>query len=244
MGHALGKVAEIIAAHWASTTFDEIQALLQGGGCDFREAIARQLTPIFATSDDDSHRAQRALWEKYYREHFGMTVDLSQIRVPAKPTVGKWRLLAIAGGLTMNHAAECYHTVIRAHDARWTLWQYAPDFDAVVTRNERTSAVSYFVWVRDGVEPDAEYLGKAAHDADPELLIGETLLERLVHGAIHLVETKKHLDEKGWTQCTGSRPADGSVPCVYADSGRREVRVGWCGVRDADPRGGLRQVVS
>ncbi len=244
MGCALGKVAEMIATHHASATFDEVQALLASGGRDLRESISRQLAPIFVIQGDDPYRAQRALWEKYFREHFGMEVDLSPVRIPAKPANGKWRLIMIPKGLTMNHAAAAYKKVLVAHDARWNLWKYTEDLDATVTKNARTSDESYAIWVRDESEPDKEYLGQTTEGADPDSLIGVTLLERLVHGIVHFIETKKHLDEIGVTLCTGSRYADGRVPDVCWRAGFRRVSVSWDGVRSADPGRGLRQAVT
>lgn len=243
MGLTQGKVAEIIVTHYASATFDEMQALLLGGGVDLRESITRQLAPIF-TTPDDPYRAQRALWEKYFREHYGITADLSQVRIPAKPTEGKWRLSMIAQGLTMNHAAACYKKIMRAHNPEWNLWLYQSDLDATVTDNIRTSAESYAIWVRDEAEPDKQYLGKSTEDADPDKTIGVTLLERLVHGVIHFLETKKHLDEKGVTLCTGSRCSGGSVPDVRWCPDDRGVYVYWFSVGCTYPRGGLRSAVS
>lgn len=241
MGCALGKVAEMIAIHHASATFDEVQALLASGGRDLRDSISRQLAPIFVIQEDDPHRAQRALWEKYFREHFSMEVDLSEVRIPTKPTNGKWRLIMIPKGLTMNHAVVCYKAIICAHNKDWNLWQYQSDLDASVTKNARTPLESYAIWVRDEPEPDKDYLGKSALAIDSDSLLGVTLLERLVHGIVHFVETKKHLDEKGWTICTGSRSSDGGVPYVgwYPDD--REVFVNWCNASNANPRNGLRQ---
>ncbi len=243
MGQTQGTVAEIVATYYASTTFDELQALLAGGAYNFRKSIARQLSPIFST-EDDPHRAQRALWEKYFREYFDMRVDLSQVRVPAKPEGGKWRLIAVAKGQTMNHAVAMYKKVLLANDSQWNLWKYVDDLDVVVMKNVRTSAESYFIWARDEPEPDKGYVGKSTEVADPDMQIGETLLERFNHGIAHFVETKKHLDGGGVTLCTGSRDAVGRVPYMDWYPGNRKLSVFRCSVRDANPRYGLRQAVS
>jgi hypothetical protein len=236
---AHGKLAEMIAVYCRGASGGEIQALLKGG---LAKTIEQQLSPLFANTD--SHSALRTYWEKIYRDHYGLEADFSQVYVPLLPTEGKWRYIFVLKGLTMNHAAECYRRIIQAHNADWNLWKYSEDLDAVVTQNARTGAQSYVICVRDEPEPDKEYLGKSAALADPNCDIGVTLLERLVHGMIHFFETKKHLDEKGWTLCAGSRSADGGVPCVCWDPDDREVSVGWCDVRDAVSRDGLRQAVS
>jgi hypothetical protein len=236
---AHGKLAEMIAAYCRGASGGEIQALLKRG---LAKTIEQQLSPLFA--NPDPHSALRTYWEKIYHDHFGLAADFSQVYVPELPTEGKWRYVFVLKGLTMNHAAVIYKKIIVAHNSSWNLWKHNDDLDSVVTNNVRTSMQSYVICVHDEPEPDKDYLGKSAIVADPEQKIGVTLLERFVHGTVHFIETKQHLDEKGWTLCTGSRDADGGVPSVCWGSGCRRVRVSWCGVRSADSGFGLRQAVS
>lgn len=236
-----GQTAAVVARYFATATFDEIQSVLKNQknvGRTFEQLLA----PLFASADP--HRALRAYWEKIYQEHYGLEADFSQVSVPQLPTEGKWRYIFVLKGLTMNHAAVIYEKVIVAYDSRNKFWKYHADLDVTVTNNIRTSAESYVICVRDEPEPDTGYLGKSARSADPEQQIGVTLLERLVHGAIHFIETKKHLDEVGVTFCTGSRNSHGCVPYVCCHPDSRKVRVLWCDVDNARPRGGLRQAVS
>lgn len=235
---AHGKLAEMIAAYCRGASGGEIQALLKGG---LAKNIEQQLSPLFA--NPNPHSALRRYWEEIYRNHYGLEADFSQVYVPELPTEGKWRYIFVLKGLTMNYVAAIYKKVITAHDPRFSFWKHADDLDAVVMNNIRTSSESYVICVRDEPEPDKDYLGKSAIVADLEQKIGVTLLERLVHGAMHFIETKQHLDERGWTLCTGSRDADGRMPCVCWVSGNRKVRVDWYDVRFADPRDGLRQAV-
>ncbi len=92
----------------------------------------------------DEDVAQRAYWEGIYGTHFGMEADFSEVLIPEKPSVGKWRLIFIFKGLTMNHAAAMYRKILVARDPQWNLRQYA-DLDVAITRNIRTSAESYAV---------------------------------------------------------------------------------------------------
>jgi hypothetical protein len=140
-------------------------------------------------------------------------------------------------GLTMN-------TVLAVMRAKFKVWVYREDLDASVTVNTRTSAQSYAIWVRDGVEPDEKYLGQSIRQADLDGKIGMTLLERMVLEVKYFVETEKHLDEKGLTFCTGSRDSDGDVPCVYFFPGTGRVRVGWGGLGNSNEAFGLRSAVS
>lgn len=239
VGNVVTAVVSIATPYFLGLSADEAKAILSSGG--HKKQMVVLLAPLFANADP--HAAQRAYWEKVYALHFGVETDFSGAVIPTKPTDGKWRLIGIAKGLSMNHAAAMYAKILRAHNSRWNLWKYNDDLDHTVTKNARTSGESYFIWVQGGLDPDAAYLGKSTRDADPDGLIGETLLERLVHGAVRLVETKQHLDEKGITRCSGSRDSDGDVPYVCWDSGSRGVRVGWCVIGRASPGRGLRQAV-
>src|SRR2546427_368482 len=42
---------------------------------------------------DDPYRGMRDIWKVYYRNYFAMEVGFSDVRIPAKPTEGKWRLI-------------------------------------------------------------------------------------------------------------------------------------------------------
>ena len=239
VGNAVTAVVSIATPYFLGLSADEAKAILSSGG--HKKQMVVLLAPLFANADP--HAAQRAYWEKVYALHFGVETDFSGAVIPTKPTDGKWRLIGIAKGLSMNHAAAMYEKILVAHDSQGSVWKYSEDLDAVVTKNARTSGESYFIWVQGGLEPDAAYLGKSTRDADPDGLIGETLLERLVHGSVRLVETKQHLDEKGITLCSGSRGSGGGVPYVDWYSADRKVFVGWYDVGDADPGDGLRQAV-
>lgn len=235
-----GKTAKIVRRFYRRATFEEVQAVLQNKKNTSR-TFEKLLEPMFVCAD--SYSAQRAYWKRIYHEHLGLEADFNAVVISPKPTDGKRRPIFIPQGLKMNHAADCYRKVIVAHDSTWEFWKYANDLDAAVTINTRTSAQAYCVWVRDEVEPDTAYLGQSTRKADMDGKIGVTLLERLVHGLVHFVETKKHLDERGVTLCTGSRNAGGSVPGMYADFAHRRVDVVWYYVDSSSPQCGLRSAV-
>lgn len=135
----------------------------------------------------------------------------------------------------MNFAYDCMCKFFKCT-------KYVEDLDAHITQNARNTKVAYAIWVRAGVEPDEKYLGKSANQADPDMKLGETVLERLLHEFVHFDKTGKHLDVVGWTRCTGSRGAGGIVPNVGLDDD--EVRVCWGYPVFSGPRSGLREVVS
>src|SRR3989338_2330080 len=191
-----GQTAAVVTRYFATATFGEIQSVLQNQK-NVGRTFERLLAPLLASTD--AHSSLRAYWERIYRDHYGLEADFSQVNVPPLPTDGKWRHIFNLKGFTMNHAAAVYNKIIIAHNSGWNLWRYNEELDATVTDNIRTSGESYVICVRDEPEPDKDYLGRSTRDADPDQLIGVTLLERLVHGTIHFIETKKHLDEVGIT---------------------------------------------
>lgn len=243
LAFVLEIVTRIVTRYFFTLSPDEVEALLQSKGMLFKK-IKEALAPVFAMAAD-GYAVQRAYWEGIYITHFGMEADFSEVVIPKKPSVGKWRLIFILKGLTMNHATAMHRKILVAHDPQWKLWQYADDLDAAITRNIRTSAESYAIWVHDEQEADEEFCGESILQADPNqsISIGVTVLERLVFGAVHFIGTKQHLDVKGVTLCSGSRDADGYVPYVYWDLDNREVHVDWCGLDYSHSGVGVRRAV-
>jgi hypothetical protein len=175
----------------------------------------------------------REEWQKFYQSAFGIEIDFTGVAVPEQPE-GNYRLLFIAKGMTPN----------KVYDA-WTFpkWRYDDNLDKAVPTNKRTATESYAIWVQAGDEPDTEFLGKSTKQADPNMEVGITLLERMVFESKYFAETGKHLDVKGVTFCSGSRNSDGRVPGVYLGTDG-EVYVGWYYLDHSDSKCGVRRAVS
>ncbi len=242
LGFIFEVVTRIVTRFFFGLSPDEVKALMQNKGV-LSKKLKEALTPVFVT-DADPYAAQREYWENFYQKYLGLTADFDLVPIPEKPTDGEWRLIFILKGLMMNHTAEALRKLLVAYDPEWKLWQYADDLDAAITRNIRTSMESYAIWVRVGQESDEEFRGQTTRQADPDQLIGETLLEHLVHRIVYLVETRQHLDHTGITLCSGSRFADGHVPCAGWYPGGRQVGVGWDYLDGSFQVGGVRRVVS
>ena len=181
----------------------------------------------------------RIEWQKFYKDHFKMVVDFSEVIIPEKPSEGRWRLLFIPAGLTLNTIIAIMRTKFKV-----TLYGYGEDLNTAVPTNTRITVSSYAVWVRDGVEPDEKYLGKSTREADLDGKIGMTLLEWFVFELKFFLETGEHLDFKGVPICTGSRYSDGNVPRVDWSADSSEVCVSWCRLVSSYPTYGLRQAGS
>jgi hypothetical protein len=165
--------------------------------------LRKKLRELFSITDEFSEIREE--WQKFYKAHFNWDVDFSQVLIPIKPTDGKWRLLFIAKGMTLNFA-------FKTCEKLFTSWKYHDDLDKAISKNIRNTDSHYAIWVHDEIEPDTEFLGKSTRQADPDMKIGITLLERIIFEIKYFTETGKHLDVKGLTFCSGSRGSDGNVP--------------------------------
>lgn len=192
----------------------------------------------------DAYTKERAYWENIYAKHFGLDADFSGVPVPEKPAIGVWRLLFILEGLTLNHTLLIYRKILTAYHPPWRLVQYTEDLDKAIRCNTRTGDVSYIVWVRDEPKADEEFFGLSARQTDQDGCIGETLLERLVHGTVYFIETREHLDSEGITLCSGSRSADGRIPGVRWDFRARKVDIDLYDLEYSVSGGGVRQAVT
>lgn len=189
-------------------SFEQVENLLKNKSTILRQKLAEVFQIALLVVGVDMQVAEE--WQKFYKDHFGLDVDFSEVSIPTKPTEGSWRLLFIPTGLALN-------TTLATMRELFKVCVYIEDPDKNVSNSTRTSVKSYAIWVWDGLEPDERYLGKSTRWADMAGTIGMTLLERLVMGTKYFTLTGKHLDEKGVTLCTGSRSADGYVPRVCWD---------------------------
>lgn len=208
--------------------FERVQYWLKN-----KKELKRKLREVFSITDE--YGDIRKQWEEFYKNQFGWDIDFSLVLIPARPESGNWRLLFIAKGMTMNRAYEQASKLFKC-------WRYTNDLDKAIPTNVRNANEHYAVWVRDGVEPDAEHLGKSTRQADPDMKIGITVLERIIFEIKYFLETGKHLDIKGITLCSGSRNSGGDVPgCCWFDD---KFGVGWCSLDGSDSDYGVRSAVS
>lgn len=197
--------------------------------------LKQKLCEVFRVVDE--YVELREEWQKFWKDQLGWSVDFSRVIIPPKPKTGSWRLLVLPKNLTNNK-------LFARMEQLFTCWKYADDLDAAVPINARTTASHYAVWVRDGVEPDEEFLSRSTREADPDMKIGITLLERMTFSLKYFVETANHLDIKGGTWCSGSRGSGGDVPCVGWNPNDGAVRVFRYDVDYSYSGWGIRRAVS
>lgn len=224
---SLGTLAGVIV-EFLSTIFNSTQV---DYWLEHKTELKKKLREVFSLIDE--FIAVREDWQKFYKGFLNWDVDFSRVLIPQMPTEGKWRLIFVAKGLTCNKVYNAWS---------FRKGKYYDDLDANTPKNSRTASESYAKWVRDGVEPDEEFLGQSTNQADPKMEIGITLLERMIFEAKFFSETGKHLDVKGVTFCSGSRCSDGNVPDVSLGNDGW-VYVDWGRLSYSDPVCGFRRVV-
>ena len=230
LGILIGVIVEAVSVIFMNMSEAELQHWIGK-----KDNLRKQLRTMFNISD--MFVEEKEQWRKFYQKHFSLELNFSDIVIPEKPLEGNWRLLIIAQGLTLN---QVFDSMVR----EFNCWRYSDDLDKSVTKNVRDTKVAYAIWVRDGAEPDEKYLGKSTNQADPDMKIGVTLLERMIHEIIFFDEKGLHLDIKGVTLCTGSRSSDGFVPRVFWALDYQQVYVHWSRVDNSYATYGLREAVS
>lgn len=190
------------------------------------------------------NRPPHEQWEYVYKTVCGKrNIDCAGIHMPPQPTFACWPIIIMpqvplnALYAAMNKAFPC-----------WSY--YGDDLEKAIDwqqeeRDGRTNP--YGVWVKAIVEATEDLNNCSAHTIKNRGLTTTTLHERLCLEAFHWVITGgknggKHLDPIGWNPCPGSRYSAGRVPRVDSRDGR--VRVRWAFRGYANPRVGVRQVVT
>ena len=181
-------------------------------GSELRELLGKPL-PAFDT----------AAWEAFYRKHFALMVDFSNLHIPLKPDYS-CRAVVVPVGLTNN---AVFDACTKAFAGK--TWRYERNLDTVRDIIMRPAG-PYVVWVRDTVEADGDMANTSAQDIETAGTNTATLKERMLLELKHHDETGGHLDLENWTLCTGSRYAGGSVPRCYWSGGG--FRVDWAGAVD------------
>jgi len=195
--------------------------------------LKKKLREVFLITDEFFEIREE--WQRFYKTYFNWDVDFNQIIIPPNPN-GKWRLLFIPKGMTLNLAFSICEKLFKS-------WKYTENLNEVVTKNIRNTENHYAIWVRDEIEPDQEFLGKSTRQSDPDMLIGITLLERILFEIKYFTGNGVHLDIKGVTFCSGSRNTNGTVPDAYLhDDGKFHVH--WVNPVDCNSEYGIRSAVA
>jgi len=157
-------------------------------------------------------------WQNFYKEIFGIDVDLSNIEIPKKKS-GFDRLIIVAQGMTPQKLFDKCKELFPCW--KWT----DKNLDEIVNSERTSKDGAYAVWFRNQIEADEDLQNLSANDLKKRDIPGITLEERLLFELKYFKETGKHLDVENITLCSGSRYSDGRVPDVDWCLG--ELAVGW-----------------
>jgi len=207
----------------------QVNHSLEGSGkgltLDQLQAVVEHRNP-FAPILAGDYSGLVAEWQKFY-DDLKITANYANLVIPAKPK-GRDRLLVIPQGPTIQSAYDKCATLFQC-------WKYASgSLDEAIPTNDRDPKNgAYAIWVRNRVEADKELKNLSANDLARKQIKGITVLERLIYELKYFKETGKHLDIENVTLCSGSRCADGDVPCVDWRDGR--LKVSWASLDSAHP---------
>ena len=153
-----------------------------------------------------------AEWSRFYQQVFGITVDLSSVRVADDPGGFGW-VVFVAKELTYNRV----YAMCRGLFASSSF--YGDDLDSVINKEERTADKGpYAVRFRNRVESDEENINTSANTLAERQTQNITLLEAMLMELWYFWRTGgSHLNFVRWVLCAGSRYLDGNIPCVARD---------------------------
>jgi UDP-galactopyranose mutase len=176
-------------------------------------ALARIHIADADVSNADYYPKQRSEWRKFYKEQFGLEKGFGSVNVP-KPLPGFNRLIFVAKEMTAGKIFEKISELENTHCAYDDLEKAR--FSSLITKD-------YAFWVKDEVEAT---LSVKAQEREAALTI--RLEERLLYELKYFLETKKHLDVKGFTHSVASRDQWGNYPIVdwLPNSGTFRIQVG------------------
>lgn len=153
-----------------------------------------------------------AEWQRFYKDVFGIDVDLSGVQIPDDPGGFGW-LVFVIKELTYNRVyAKCRELFASSS-------YYGDDLDSVINKEkeERTADKGpYAVRFRNRVEPDDENKNISANTLAERQTTNITLLEAMIMELWYYWRTGGgHLNFVRWAICAGSRYLDGYIPCVH-----------------------------
>jgi len=173
-----------------------------------------------------------AEWQRFFKEVFGITVDLSSVQIPDDHGGGFGWVVFVVKELTYNRVyAKCREMFTSSS-------HYGDDLDKVIIKEkeERTAEMGpYAVRFRNRVEPDDENKSISAIMLAERQIQNITLLEAMLLELWYYWRTGGgHLNFVNWGMCPGSRDRYGYVPCVcrYDDG----FRVFYCSPSGASGR--------
>ncbi|MEI7452313.1 MAG: hypothetical protein WCK37_03890 [Candidatus Falkowbacteria bacterium] len=182
---------------------------------------------FYSCQNNNSETAQskelKQTWTNIYQNQFDKKVDFTNLTVPSFYNPDKHFAIIVAKGTTMNE-------VVTAIKKKFNVHLYNENLDSSATTNDRIADKGYVIIFNKNIEADDNLKNLSTNKLIEMNISGITLLERLLLEVFYFDNTKKHLDIKNWTLCSGSRDSGGYVPFVHWNSDDSELYGDWCSV--------------
>ena len=162
-------------------------------------------------------KSQLRSWRKFYEKFFGIKLDISKVKVPAREEGFGW-LIVLVKGLSNEQ-------IYAKLKENFPCWKDIDNLDRITSA--RVNTETYAIWVRDRVEADEELKGRSANDLKRDNVNCITLPERMILELYYWSKTGQHLDLQNITICGGSRDSVGGVPYVRWGGGAFKLDVYW-----------------
>lgn len=166
-------------------------------------------------------------WPKYLQDYYG-------IRLASLPDLPAYQSGFNLSIVVPSLTPETLHELCKARQH----WGSTVCLDSIITEGRPKS--TYAVLCRDGVEPDADLMGKSARMVKKQMVATMTFLERMILGDRLAIAARSFLDVSGWT-ITSSFLTTGEIVIVRYQDGVVKIDkmdLGW-----THPKSGVRVVI-
>lgn len=259
----IGDLVKMITKIVSGLTAESVQRLIGR-----KKEIAEEIEGILlylSKSNREKYLEWIWRWEKFYGNVMRVTnVDFSNLLIPDKPNDGKYWLLVVIPGITLESLIcklKPYFSVHFDNDGEW-------DEDEISLEYEERDAQNgpYAIWVqaineadegtfyytnRDEEEEELSLKSESVHDFYGKAI---TLVERLLlegehytrgsSSCVDIPSRNTHLDLHSFTMCAGARFVNGKVPAVAWDNRLNRLSISEVDEDYADDYHCVRRVVS
>lgn len=171
------------------------------------------------TSEDEI----TVIWQRIYKEWFGLEKDFSSLQIPDNYDPDKHFGVVVAEELDTQSLIIAME---KKFSVRCRVVLFLEKYSA--TDHDRTAVQGdYFVFFKKTIEADEEFKNLSAKYLWKQKHQGITLIERLLMEVFYFETTQSHLDTNTRTLCCGSRDIDRSVPCVYYSLQHDCLMIDW-----------------
>ena len=164
--------------------------------------------PVKCSDPDDLNQ-----WQRFYKEVFGLNLDLSQVQIPDNSQSNLKFLQFMPQGLTYRQLHE------KEKELYKTYYDSNPNWPDYINLNleERKTTQSYAIWHSGAHEAEATYAGRSADWIAQNKIKTMTRMEKGIFGLYVYWKCRYKVDLPQETYCTGSRIYTESVPSAGWD---------------------------